>query len=524
MTDRATFLPRYQLHRDLPLLWGSLCLMTLAAPLHPALMAGFAVLLLALCLVCAVPEMAEAYVFLFLFDNVLGLPLLGGSLARVMQLGIAARVAWMLVRGKARVDRYTLILGALVAASCLISYCIKGLNADLVSFAINMAVFSLLRLAIRAQGDKALSDTARDILLTFVVAAVCAVLFGIAYQRFFWKGDTFLTTRFMGAHETNFTAMAMDVALLIWLVLSPAAGLMAKAWRGHARMRGIDAAVAGILLAGLAMTGSVTGLTIAALMLLAFLLLHRKTCGALLLRGCAALVIMALVVGITALTVRKKNVNEIVGGMASTGAVSDEQPNHIDQAQYRALHKAGEPMEGHLLTMQQWRDLRTEQALPGFWTVTPDASASAQSSFWSKVPVIGMRVEQVTRDLKLYGLDAATSGRFGLAKEKIQDYRDYPLWQQLIGRGPDLEKTYFPMYNCLGYSHNSYLDMLTGFGALGLALMLGWLFYRLISGRFMGGVIAPDTREALTYARVAILLHAAVLSMHLNRLLLFFFL
>ncbi len=520
--DRAAFLPRYLARMDRPWLLAGLCAGTLLAPLHPVLMGIFAAALLALCLLCAVPEIAAAYVFLFLFDNVLAFAPLGGSLVRVMQLGMVLRMGWMLCKGALRIDRTSVMVAAVVLASCALSYMLKGLTSDIVSFATNMAVLVLLRLALRGQAENTQADTARDLLMTYVCASVCAVIFGMVYHRFVWNGDTFLSTRFMGSHESNFTAMFMDVALLIWLVLSPAAALAPKAWRGSMRVRLIDAAVVGILLAGMLMTGSVTGLAIAGLMLLGFLIQHRQRFGALMVRGCAALTVVALVVGISALTVRRKSFSDMVGGIVSTGVVSADTPNFIDQAQYRALHQAGQPLDGHLLTMREWEIQRTAQGLPYTWEQKP--GDLDPNSPLTKIPGIGLRIQKVVTNLQTYGLDVATSGRFGLAREKIQDYRDFPLWQQLIGRGPDLEKTYFPMFYCLGFSHNSYLDMLTGFGALGLLALLVWFGSRLMGGQCLGMPVAGDTREALTYARAAILLHAAVLSMHLNRMLLFFFL
>jgi O-antigen ligase len=123
-----------------------------------------------------------------------------------------------------------------------------------------------------------------------------------------------------------------------------------------------------------------------------------------------------------------------------------------------------------------------------------------------------------------YGLDVATSGRWGLIVEKLRDFASEPLWQKLLGRGPDPEKTYFPMSSNFGYSHNSYLDMITGFGLVGFCGLLWWFLRTVRRGRLLGATAPQPYKVPLALARVALLLHAATLSMYLNRVFLFFFL
>ncbi|MDR3050744.1 MAG: hypothetical protein LBU67_03370 [Oscillospiraceae bacterium] len=538
---RAFGLPPWQA-RQLPWLLLALALFVLAAPLGPVPMWAFAAALLGLCAAGSLAEATCAYLFISLFDSVLAFPPLGGSLVRVAQLGLLLRcgaqalLGWggpglpaaraaagqRLPPGRLPAMRraglvFPVAAGGLALAFSLLSYALKGVTGDTLSFLFSLAVLLPLGLLLRGRGR----ELAGPLLQTYVAAALASVLLGLVYQRFFWmRGADFLGARFMGAHEPNFTAMFLDVGLLIYL----AAGWPALAGGGRRRalslpVRLADAAVMGTLAAGLLMTGSMTGLAVSACALLVFALRRRRAWRRGLARAAAGLAVAAGIMIACALILRPLPQGQVLAQSESTGYVSGESPNYIDTETYRAARRAGQPIEDLLLTRSQWVAQRQAQGLP----VAQPLPAIVPTGPWSRLPVIGPRIDQAVAFLSGAGLDAATSGRLGLAREKLLDYLDYPWWQKLVGRGPDVEKTLMPMAFCLGYAHNSLLDMLCGFGLVGFAGLLWWLIRRARRGDLLGGGVGQGERAALRYARVALLLHALTLSMYLNRVFLFFF-
>ncbi len=524
-----------------------LALLVLCYPLGSFFMWLTAALLAALCCLGSLQSIAAAYVFLFLFDNMLPFPLLGGSLVRVLQGGLLARAATECLSARAWPDRFTCIAALCTALSCGISFLLKGMVGDSVSFAVNMAVFLALRLALRARlsqtgREQAMAGILLSLLRTYVVSALTAICFGVAYNRFYvldaGEGVS-LMIRFLGTHEPNFMAMFLDIALLLWLSLpSPARA------SGSARL--LDAAVLGTLLAGLLLTGSMTGLGIAACMtaVCGFLLCARRKEGTpprskrwavyALRLICGMALALALSAGCTAwVRAHPIEIRDIYALDTATGLAAAETPIFIPKDQYYALRAAGDPVQPHLLTQSQWAAYCEEHDIPPVRLLMEEVEPYLQDDlarFVQKIPVVGSRFYTILGYARCYGLDAATSGRWGLIVEKLRDFSALPLAQKLLGCGPDPERTYFPLFQTFGYSHNSFLDLITCFGVIGSLGLLWWFFLTLRRGRFFGYAVGEATpegdalRTALLLARIALLLHAATLSMFLNRVFLFFFL
>ena len=509
---------------DTPWLLAALAALVFCYPLGAPFVWLTVAALIALCCVGSLSSLAAAYVFLFLFDNMLPFPLLGGSLARVLQAGILARAALALARARTRPDRFTLIAALFTAITCGISFLLKGLVGDSVSFGVNMLVFLALRASLRASCEMpgAFRRFFRQLMRAYAASAVTAVAFGVAYNRFFvMGGDSGI--RFLGTHEPNFMAMFLDVALVLWVMLPRPGARPALAWL-------LDAAVLGVLLGGLAMTGSLTGLVITGCMLLlcAGYAFRRRRLSMLALRLLCGAVVAAAVVagGYRATLLRPQPERDIYALRAATGAADADTPIYIAEPEYRALRAAGEPVEPHLLTSAQWSAYRAAHGIEPVTLRPEDTEPLLQDGLAQairRIPALGPRLYTVLGYARLHGLDTATSGRWGLIVEKLRDFASGSPWQMLLGRGPDPETTYFPMFQTFGYSHNSYLDLLTGFGAIGLGLLLWWFARTVRRGQFLGCPMEGEDRAALTLVRIALLLHAATLSMYLNRVFLFFF-
>jgi len=525
-----TFFHRLRTLFDSPWLPAALAVLTLCYPLGAPFVWLTVAALAALCWAGSLSSLAAAYVFLFLFDNMLPFPALGGSLARVLQAGILLRAGLALAKARAMPDRFTLLAALFTAIVCGISFALKGLVGDSLSFAINMLVLLALRAALRG------ADEAGALFLrwmrVYVASAVTAVVFGVAYNRFYVMGEG-TVIRFLGTHEPNFMAMFLDVAIILWLMLPrPGVRRPALAWL-------LDAAVLGVLLGGLMMTGSLTGFLVTGCMLLlcaGYAVRRRESegetrarraglLGLRLLCGTAA-AILVVAGGQRSTLLRPQLERDIYALRATTGAADAHTPVYIAEEEYRALRAAGEPVEPHLLTSAQWEAYREAHGIEPVIPRLEDAESLLQDGLAQairRVPALGNRLYAVLGYARLYGLDTATSGRWGLIVEKLRDFASRPLWQMLLGRGPDPETTYFPLFQNFVYSHNSYLDLLTGFGVIGLGLLLWWFVRTVRRGEFWGLPIQKEDRAALTLVRIALLLHAATLSMYLNRVFLFFF-
>jgi hypothetical protein len=318
--------------------------------------------------------------------------------------------------------------------------------------------------------------------------------------------------------------MFLDVALILWLALPRPRLHSMLLWP-------LDAAVLGVLLGGLVMTGSLTGFMISGCMLLlcAWRALRGRN---LVLFGlrllCGAAVAVLVVAGSQRSTLlRPQRIHDIYALEAATGVSDADTPSYIAEAEYRALRAAGEPIKPYLLTAVQWAAYREAHDIAPVTLIPEEAEPLLQDGFAQairRIPVLGGRLYTVLGYARLHGLDAATSGRWGLLVEKLRDFAASPTWQMLIGRGPEPETTYFPLFQNFGYSHNSYLDLLTGFGVAGLFVLLWWFARTVRRGRLLGAPVEPDYRAALSLVRVALLLHAATLSMYSNRVFLFFLL
>ena len=496
---------------DTPLLWALLAAMALLWPLGAGWGLAGAVLLAGVCCVGSVQSLGCVYVFLLMFDNMLPCPLLGGSAVRVVQLALLGRGVLAHARLRRMSEPYTLRVAVLTLAWCGLSFALKGLTADMLSFGVNIAALMALRWLLRVDTCP-VGETLHRMLMTYVVGALTAVALGILYGRIVWLvGDALSGARFMGTHEPNFMAMFLDVAVAIWLFLAP---------KGRVR----DALVLGVLGGALVFTGSLTGLCMAVLVLGGSLIALRKQGWALAARVARALVVAALLAGCAALVLHPPatgGAKDILGWEASTGVVSGAVPNYLSPEDYARVRRGEAALDAVLETEAQMLARReAEGSVPD---LEPNRTGDAAERALGRIPMLGERFTRAYIYLRDNGIDYATSGRLGLMREKAGDYAALPLWQKLIGRGPDIEKTYFPLYQTLGYAHCSYLDLLTSLGALGLAGLLYWI-YRVMQRRvFLGEAMPAPVSAALTAARWAVLLHAATLSMHLNRMFLFFF-
>ena len=133
------------------------------------------------------------------------------------------------------------------------------------------------------------------------------------------------------------------------------------------------------------------------------------------------------------------------------------------------------------------------------------------------------RVREAIERIASGDLDELTSGRYGLARMKLKDFAALPLWKRCVGAGPDAVMTYQVNAQQRNYAHNSWIDSLYSFGVIGFALLLAWIIRSMKRNMLAGVRLTGSTALAAQMGRVALMLSALTLSMHINRTFLFFF-
>ena len=90
----------------------------------------------------------------------------------------------------------------------------------MLSFGLNMGLFWLVRIVLRARADA--PSVVRGMLRTYTYGALAAIAVGFTQQRFvtlLLEDFTSSYARFMGTFEPNFMAAFLSASILIWMAL-----------------------------------------------------------------------------------------------------------------------------------------------------------------------------------------------------------------------------------------------------------------------------------------------------------------
>lgn len=472
----------------------------------PAQLAIAAVLFAAMLLV-DVTSALGMYVFMFFMDEMVVMPLLGGSISRVMQAALALRfAAYYIAKWRAQgmkafqmLKRSDVLLTAFAILAVLLGLLDHGVSGETASFAVNAGLFILMRPIIR---DLGASETLEALLRYFVRGALSSVVIGLALGRFvsvLFNEETQSYARFLGTSEPNFTAAFLGTAVHIHLSLE------------RRRGRLIDAAITGVLGGAIILTYSMTGMLWFMLASVVLLLVHRAELKPLFARIGLALPIAAVCFALVSGYVMVRGVDSFERSMMEEKTY--EEIYYIMPEDYERIRR-GEAFEdvarrgGEIISEVERHTMseRNRQALAN----------EAQSN------ALAIRIREALSRLQNGELDALTSGRYGLLRMKIGDYAALPTWQKLLGTGPDTALTYQPLAYRLNYCHNSYADALYSFGAVGFVLVMLYIFHlqrrRMFAGEQMSGSVA----RAIFMGRTSMLFGALALSMHISRVMLFF--
>lgn len=447
------------------------------------------------------------YVFMFFMDDVTVTAFLDGSASRVMQLALLLRVIGtygktLRTEGKEALRRFKrsdVGLAAFALFTIGMGLIDHGLSADTASFAVNAGLLILLRPMVRAHGAQSTLET---LLRYYVRGALAAVLIGLVQGRFIamlLNDFTQSYARFQGTSEPNFMAAHLGMAVHVHMSLK----------RENARVR--DALITGVLLGAILLTYSMTGMLCFALASVALLIANRGGMKTLLMRIAPALPVAALCFALVTGYVSLRGVDAFNRGML------------VDDIYEQILYVTPEGYERmqHGATFEEVAVCASEITAPEEQQRVVEEQEDALDNE-AQENALCIRIQEAICQLMAGDFDALTSGRNGLLRMKLSDYALLPLWQKVLGTGPDATLTFQPSANQLNYCHNSYADMLYSTGFVGFAVIVLYILHLHRRRMFAGEQMTGDVARALLMGRTALLLSAMVLSMHTSRTMLFF--
>lgn len=478
-----------------------LTVLALCYPVHAAVSYLTAAAIVAICALCDLPAVLYGYVFLFWMDEVMPFAPLGGSIVRVMQLALGVRLIVTFFRKRLWIQKSDAALAAFVAVACAVGYISHGLTGEMLSFGLNMGLFWLVRIVLRARADA--PSVVRGMLRTYTYGALAAIAVGFTQQRFvtlLLEDFTSSYARFMGTFEPNFMAAFLSVSILIWMALD---------WEQPV----VDMAVLGVMGGALVSTFSMTGMLCFALASLFMLIRMRRGMRRVLIRVARALPVALAVVALFSGFVSLKGMDYFARGI-----ITEDMHEHAYKLTYEDYVYARDNGIDFLSVSKPASELLSEEER----VADVEKQMGALSNPVQQNALL-TRIREAFERIASGDLDELTSGRYGLARMKLNDFAALAPWQKALGAGPDAVMTYQVNVKQRNYTHNSWLDALYSFGIVGFAFLIAWIALAMKRSTLAGVQLTGSTALAAQLGRVALMLSAMTLSIHINRTFLFFF-
>lgn len=427
----------------------------------------FAAVFLAICLLYPIEKVLYAYVFMFLFDEVLNFDLLGGSVIRILQPVIVLRLLWIIFKDKPKIRTQDWVIEAFAAVSFIIGYFTIGFKFDSLSFLVNVTLFLLFKIVFSSYisvGSEKIINIYRKTMLFFVGSVLVSIIYGLLFSRFLVDlSANSIIYRFKGTYEPNFASMFIGVALIAWVCIY-------ETYCKTKFTKILSMIITGVLLSGIYITYSITGYGVAIVALGIFFIWNRKE--------------------------TKSNVKNIGAGI-------------IFAIVFVSLF--------NLFTM----------ALPEYYKVpipkdSPIISKNEKPNIKDSIPML-QRLIQVNELYKSGKLNELTSGRLGLIEDSLKASFNRPLANMIFGDGSSIQLHHSSYFEHEKFSHNTYADFLNCFGIVGVIAIAGWIFNMTKKVKFLNVSLMGKERISITIIRIALLLFAFTLTYYTNRMFLFFF-
>lgn len=138
---------------------------------------------------------------------------------------------------------------------------------------------------------------------------------------------------------------------------------------------------------------------------------------------------------------------------------------------------------------------------------------------------INTRLGQIIELLKKGDFDEMTSGRTAIARSFISASFNRPVFNILLGNGPNNSMVYCELFLGDCVCHNTYIDFLYNFGIIGFIISTAFVIYKTIKNVYLNTKITDNKYcKNIKIIRITILLYSLALTLYTRRMLLVFFL
>ena len=368
-------------------------------------------------------EILYSYIFLFFFEPVTEVSLLGGSINRLVTIIGILRIIYCFFKDKVKIKKIYLLITIFLSFFLVYSlYINRGYFKENILLYSNIMIFVLYGNYLSSYKFYKKKRVVNELLETIV----CGVFGSILYGFIFWNFDLeqragFTNWRFNGTNDPNFLAYYINLAIIIQMFRK-------KIIEKKDKIMNIVINV--LLVVGLILTKSITGIFINIISFIALLLIKNKEvvknyiCAnkRKVILACTLLVVL---IGLGTFIVIKKNINEV----------------YTDNS-------------GKIVAKNRIADIILSV----------------------KQGDVDRLTSQKTRDWRLF----------------LDDYYNSDFTVLLFGKSMQPINLYSPYWGREVASHSTYIDFLCCFGMLGMAFILWYLLYKIKYSLIMSSCISND--------------------------------
>ena len=456
--------------------------------------------------IACISSVEENLIILFvasIFDEVLVLDLIGGSIARVLILICLMKLVLYFVKHK-KIDiiKSDIMIIAFFIISMLLGIFNGFFGADVIMFEINIVLIVMYRIYFRTSKAESVK-LYKSLAWAVVISGFVGVVYGVTHFNFLIEnGPSYTIYRFNGIYEPNFMSAYLNIALVI--LFSNFIGV-------NKRLRRVLITLFTVMIC---MTVSMSGIGIMTAIYLIYIFSLRKDIWKRIMNTVVVLLICVICFG---------GFNYGIGlynnYLERQYAVSEEvvENDVIEESQEVIPEVVPEEILDE--PMEENEEDSSESEI-----VEKDSESDTELEI---IEVddnpFGKRVESIINLLEEGDIDTVTSGRTSLIRDFYHACIDRNIFAQLFGNGPIPKKVYSTFFWADKYSHNSYVDMLYNFGVIGTVIMLLFIFKRALKGDFMSTMNA-DIRREMKCIRILCLFYGIVLSIYSRRMFIILFL
>lgn len=159
-------------------------------------------------------ELFLLYIYMFFFEEVTVVNILGGSLSRIIMVILLIKLSITFFKNRMKLDYKAIFILIFFILSCIVGIIARGLDFGDISIVINIAVIILYRAHLNRKKDiKSFAINLKEIIL---YAVFVSIIYGLIHMQFLQEITANLVTlRFRGTYEPNFMAFFLNIGLVV---------------------------------------------------------------------------------------------------------------------------------------------------------------------------------------------------------------------------------------------------------------------------------------------------------------------